>query len=268
MKDVASERDNRGVDLAQVGIKDLHLAILVRQRDGKMARVRGQVDASVELPHHERGTHMSRFVEILNNWSRKAVAGAEMEEILEELREAFSAPRAQMRLGFKYFLPKRAPASGIVSQLDYDCCFEGVLDGQGYSFTLGATVPVITVCPCSKEISTRGAHSQRAALRVRLRTRPGAWIWLEELIPLLEAQGSAEIFSVLKRVDEKVITEASYDNPKFVEDVVRDSYLALAGLPGVTWFSVQCESHESIHNHIAYAYAEGGGDAYAENGGD
>ena len=262
MKDVASERDSRGVDLEQVGIKDLHLPVLIRQRGGGMARVLGQVDASVELPHYERGTHMSRFVEILNNWSRKAVAGAEIEEILQELREAFDAPRAQMRLGFKYFLSKRAPASGIESQLDYDCYFGGVLDEAGYGFTLGAAVPVITLCPCSKEISARGAHSQRATVTVRLRTRPGAWVWLEELIPLLEAQGSAEIFSVLKRVDEKVITEVSYDNPKFVEDVVRDSYLALAGLPGVTWFSVQCESHESIHNHIAYAYAEGGSDRW------
>jgi GTP cyclohydrolase I len=262
MKDVAAERDGRGVDLAQVGIKDLHLPVMIRQRDGEMARVLGQVDASVELPHYERGTHMSRFVETLNHWSKRAVAGAEMEEILAELRSAFEAPRAQMRLGFKYFLPKRAPASGIVSQLDYDCSFEGRLDAEGYTFTLGAAVPVITLCPCSKEISARGAHSQRATLTARLRSRAGSWVWLEELIPLLEAQGSAEIFPVLKRVDEKVITEASYDNPKFVEDVVRDSYLALAGLAGVTWFSVQCESHESIHNHIAYAYAEKRGDRW------
>lgn len=260
MKDVASERDSRGVDLAQVGIRDLHLPVMIREQNGGMARVLGQVDASVVLPHYERGTHMSRFVEILNHWSRRAVAAAEMAEILTDLRAAFEAPRARMRLGFKYFLPKHAPASGIVSQLDYDCCFVGELSESGYVFTLGAAVPVITLCPCSKEISARGAHSQRAVLAVRLRTRPGVMIWLEELIPLLEAQGSAEIFPVLKRVDEKVITEASYDNPKFVEDVVRDAYLALAALPGVTWFSVQCDSHESIHNHIAYAYAEGGGD--------
>ncbi len=260
MRDVASETDNRGVDLAQVGIKDLHLPVMIREQNGGMARVLGQVDASVELPHYERGTHMSRFVEILNHWSRRAVAAAEMAEILTDLRAAFEAPCARMRLGFKYFLPKRAPVSGVVSQLDYDCCFEGALSEAGYVFTLGVAVPVITLCPCSKEISARGAHSQRAILTVRLRTRPGVMIWLEELIPLLEAQGSAEIFPLLKRVDEKVVTEASYDNPKFVEDVVRDAYLTLTALPGVTWFSARCESHESIHNHIAYAYAEGGGD--------
>jgi GTP cyclohydrolase I len=258
MKDVAAETDSRGVDLARVGIKDLHLPVMIRERDGGMARVLGQVDASVELPHYERGTHMSRFVEILNHWSRRAVSGVEMGEMLVELREAFQSPRALMRVGFKYFLSKRAPASGIVSQLDYDCSFEGELSDAGYEFTLGAAVPIITLCPCSREISERGAHSQRAILTVRLRSRPGVMIWLEELIPLLEAQGSAEIFSVLKRVDEKVITEASYDNPKFVEDVVRDCYLALNALGGVTWFSVLCDSHESIHNHVAYAYAESG----------
>ncbi len=260
MRDVASETDSRGVNLAQVGIKDLHLPIRIREQRGGMARVLGQVDASVELPHSERGTHMSRFVEILNHWSKKAVAERQIREILSELREAFAAPRAQMRLGFKYFLSKAAPVSRLVSQLDYDCCFEGMLDDQRYVFTLGAAVPILTLCPCSREISARGAHSQRAILTVRLRTRPGVMIWLEELIPLLEAQGSAEIFPVLKRPDEKAITEGSYDNPKFVEDVVRDAYLALRALPGVTWFSVQCESHESIHNHIAYAYAESGAD--------
>ena len=258
MKDVAAETDSRGVELARVGIKDLHLPVMIREQGGRMARVLGQVDAAVELPHYERGTHMSRFVEILNRWSRHAVSGVEMGEMLAELREAFRSPLASMRLGFKYFLPKRAPASGIVSQLDYDCSFEGELSEAGYEFTLGAAVPIITLCPCSREISDRGAHSQRAILTARLRARPGVMIWLEELIPLLEAQGSAEIFSVLKRVDEKVITETSYDHPKFVEDVVRDSYLALAALPGVTWFSLLCDSHESIHNHIAYAYAESG----------
>ncbi|HEY3397949.1 MAG TPA: GTP cyclohydrolase FolE2 [Armatimonadota bacterium] len=258
MRDVASENDTRGVNLAHVGIKDLHLPVMIREQDGGMARVLGQIDASVALPHYERGTHMSRFVEILNRWSRHAVSGAEMEDILTELREVFHAPRARMLLTFKYFLAKAAPASGLVSQLDYDCSFEGELSDAGYVFTLGADVPVLTLCPCSREISERGAHSQRAMLRARLRSRPGLMIWLEELIPLLEAQGSAEIFPVLKRPDEKVITEASYDNPKFVEDVVRDTYLALAHLEGATWFSAQCDSYESIHNHIAYAYAESG----------
>lgn len=258
MKDVASENDTRGVALEQVGIKDLHLPVKIRQKNGGMARVLGRVDASVELPPYERGTHMSRFVEILNRWSKRVVSSMKIEDMLRELREAFAAPSAQICLGFKYFLPKTAPVSGLVSALDYDCSFEGVLSDEGYLFTLGVAVPILTLCPCSKEIAERGAHSQRAILRVRLRYLPELIIWLEDLIPLLEAQGSCEIFPVLKRPDEKVVTERSYDNPKFVEDVVRDTYLALQNLAGVTWFSVECNSHESIHNHIAYAYTESG----------
>jgi len=256
MRDVAAESDSRGVELAQVGIKDLHLPVMIREKHGGMARLLGQVDASVALPHSERGTHMSRFVEILNQWSRKVVSSADLEDILRELRQAFGASRARVSLRFKYFLRKAAPVSGTVSQLDYDCEFAGELSNGDYRFTLGVAVPVLTLCPCSKEISDRGAHSQRAILSVRLRSQPGVMVWLEDLIPLLEAQGSCEIFPVLKRPDEKAITEYSYDHPKFVEDVVRDTVLALAPVPGVTWYAVECDSHESIHNHIAYAYAE------------
>jgi GTP cyclohydrolase I len=258
MRDLVSEQDARGVDLAEVGIKELDLPVMIRQQQGGLARVTGRIEAAVAVTHSERGTHMSRFVEILNQWSRRAISGAEIETILRELAAAFKAPRAVLRLTFKYFLPKTAPVSGMVSQLDYDCTFEGDLSPRGYVFTLGVEVPVITVCPCSKEISDRGAHSQRAILKVRLRYRHGIMLWLEDLIPLLEAQGSYGIYPVLKRPDEKHVTEAAYDNPKFVEDVARDAYLALQGLEGVTWFSVQCESHESIHNHLAYAYAESG----------
>ena len=257
MRDLVSESDSRGVDLAEVGIRELHLPVMIREKAGTMARVLGRIDAAVSVPASERGTHMSRFVEILNSRSKQAIAGSEIDTILHELRDMFHAPRAILRLEFKYFLPKIAPASGLVSQLDYDCSFEGDLR-ERYQFTLGADVPIMTVCPCSKEISDRGAHNQRAILRVRLRTRPGVMIWLEDLIPLLEAQGSYGIFPVLKRPDEKVVTEQAYDNPKFVEDVVRDTVLTLRQTEGVTWYSVRCDSHESIHNHIAYAFAEGG----------
>lgn len=260
MRDVASEGDQRGVDLAQVGVKELDLPLMIREKQGGLARVLGRIDAAVALPHFERGTHMSRIVEILNRWSRKAVSGAEIETMLAEMRETFHSPRARLLLEFKYFLRKTAPVSGIVSQLDYDCSFEGHLGPEGYVFTLGVSVPVITLCPCSKEISERGAHSQRAILHARLRFRQGGFLWLEDLIPVLEAQGSYGIYPVLKRPDEKAVTEGAFDNPKFVEDVVRDAYLALHELPGVTWFSVQCDSHESIHNHVAYAYAESGGE--------
>ncbi len=259
MRDVAAQSDNRGITIDRVGVRDIRLPVMIREKDGGMARVLGEFDVSVQLPHHERGTHMSRFVEILSRWSRKAVAMDEIREMLEEIRGAFQANAARLSLQFKYFLEKASPASGMVSSLDYDCLFEGRLASDGYIFTLGVTVPIMTLCPCSREIADYGAHSQRAELTVRLRTDGHFIIWLEDLVPLLEQQGSYEVFPILKRSDEKVVTEGAYDNPKFVEDVVRDTVLALASLAHVSWFSVECKSYESIHNHTAYAYAESGG---------
>ena len=258
MRDVASEVDNRGVVIARVGVRDIHLPVMIRQKDGGRARVLGELTVSVQLPHYERGTHMSRFVEILSRWSRQAVATDEIRQMLEEIQAVFRAEAAHLRLNFKYFLEKSSPVSGLKSALDYDCMFAGQISGSDYTFTLGVTVPILTLCPCSKEISDYGAHSQRAELTVRLRSDGDFIIWLEDLIPLLEQQGSYEVFPILKRADEKVVTEGAYDNPKFVEDVVRDTVLALRSLAHVSWFSVECNSYESIHNHTAYAYAENG----------
>jgi GTP cyclohydrolase I len=226
------------------------------EKDGGYARLLGQIEASVELPHVRRGTHMSRFVEILSAWSKRSVSMTEMEATLRHMLDEFSAPAARVLLKFKYFLSKHAPASGQNSQLDYDCSFEGTVEDGRFRFRLGAAVPILTLCPCSKEISDRGAHSQRAVLSVQVNCRPGIILWLEDLIPLLEQQGSAEIYPLLKRTDEKAITESAYDNPKFVEDVVRDTIVALKGQPAVLGAYAQCDSFESIHNHVAYAYAE------------
>lgn len=256
MPDVASQGDSRGITIQRVGIRDLHLPVMVLEKSGRLARLLGVYDASVELPKTERGTHMSRLVEVLAHWSRKRVSQLEMEQMLRELASAAGARAASLTLGFKYFLEKSAPASGSQSPLDYDCRFEARLDGDEYDFTLVATAPIITLCPCSREISQRGAHSQRALLTVRVRTEPGVFLWLEDLIPLIEQQGSYDIHPVLKRADEKVVTEASYDNPKFVEDVVRDTIIAVRQVPGVQWLRAECESMESIHNHLAYAMAE------------
>lgn len=256
MRDVAAERDERGITIRRVGVRDIHLPVMIREKAGGKARVLGLFDASVELPHHERGTHMSRFVEILNRWSRRAVAMPEMREMLAEIRERFDAYAAQVRLGFVYFLEKHAPATGEPCPLDYACSFTASCADDECDFLLGVEVPVLTVCPCSREISVHGAHAQRAVIRVSLRQRGEAIVWLEDLIPLLERQGSEQIYPMLKRADEKLVTERSYENPKFVEDVVRDSVLALRELPEVAWFSVECESFESIHNHSAYAHTQ------------
>jgi len=257
MRDIASEGDTRGIDIDRVGIRQLHLPIMIREKSGRLAHILGQIDAAVQLPHYERGTHMSRFVQILMQWSKKAVSFVEMEQMTREIAAAFAAPAAQVVLSFRYFLDKKAPATQEPCQLDYECRFIAELKGEAYTFTLGVTVPIMIVCPCSLEISEFGAHSQRALLTVHLRSRPGLIIWLEDLIPLLEKQGSSEIYPVLKRADEKTVTETAFQKPKFVEDVVRDTVLALRELEGVIAYSVECESLESIHNHIAYAYAEG-----------
>jgi GTP cyclohydrolase I len=268
MRDVASERDERGIAIRRVGVRDIHLPVMIREKEGGHARVTGVFEASVELPHHERGTHMSRFVEILANWSKRAVALPEMHEMLAEIRSRFEAYAAHLKLEFTYFLPKRSPATDLPCQLDYNCWFEASDVAEEFDFLTGVNVPVITLCPCSREISRFGAHSQRANLRVRMRTRNGAIVWLEDLIPLLEEQGSEQVYPMLKREDEKLVTERSYENPKFVEDVVRDSVLALREVPDVEWFSVECESFESIHNHSAYACTEWPDDWSGGDGGD
>lgn len=256
MRDVAAEPDDRGITIQRVGVRDIHLPVMIREKGGRNAHMLGRFDASVELPQHARGTHMSRFVEVLAQWSKKSVSMREMEQMLREIEEAFNARAARLTLSFKYFLEKRAPATGSASPLDYECRFEAAVEDSEYRFAVVAQVPILTVCPCSKEISDRGAHNQRSLLTARLEAAPRQIVWLEDLIPLLERQGSFGIYPILKRADEKVVTESSYDNPKFVEDVVRDTILALRALPGALRYSAECEAMESIHNHVAYAYAE------------
>ena len=258
MPDVASQVDHRGITIHKVGVREIHLPIRIRQKAGGYARVLGRIDVSVELAEYKRGTHMSRFVEVLHRWARQPVTSAVVGDILSEIARVFGARRAELVLHFKYFLDKRAPASGIVSSLDYDCEFHGTIEDGQYVFTLGVTVPVMTLCPCSKEISLRNAHSQRAEVKVHLRTAPGHIAWIEDLIPLIEAQGSSGLFPILKRADEKAVTESAYDHPKFVEDVVRDTILALRTLESAEWYSAECVSFESIQNHDAYAFAAEG----------
>jgi GTP cyclohydrolase I len=256
LRDIASEGDDRGIPIQRVGIRDLHLPLRIREKDGGYARVIGIFDASVKLPETERGTHMSRFVQILNRWSKKQVAQQEMQQMLHEIAVLMQAKTASLELTFTYFLQKEAPATHIQSPMDYDCSFVATLDGDQYDFAVVATVPILTVCPCSREISDRGAHGQRATLTARVQSAPGAILWLEDLIPLLEQQGSHEIYALLKRDDEKIVTEASYDNARFVEDVVREAIIAVSALPDVRYVRAECESIESIHNHAAYAMAE------------
>jgi GTP cyclohydrolase I len=256
MKDVAASADTRGINVQRVGVKDVHLPILVRRKSGEFDSALARIDLGVSLPHQFRGTHMSRFVDILFRWRQKPISKLELEEMLREACQRLGAEHARVDVSFKYFMNKKAPATMSESALDYDCKFEGVLDGDSYLLTTVVEAPVTILCPCSKEISKHGAHSQRAIIRASIRTRPEAMVWIEDLVTTLERQGSAEIFPLLKREDEKFVTEAAYENPKFVEDVVRDVVAILRADPRIVWFQVECESLESIHNHSAYAFQE------------
>ena len=256
MKDVAASNDPRGIAVQRVGVKDVHLPILVRRKSGEFDSALARIDFAVSLPHQFRGTHMSRFVDILFQWRQKPISKPEVGDMLKEACERLGAEHARIDVSFKYFMNKRAPVSGSESALDYDCKFEGVLDGDSYILTTVVEVPVTILCPCSKEISAEGAHNQRAIIRACIRSRPDAMVWIEDLVTMLELQGSAEIYPLLKREDEKFVTEAAYANPKFVEDVVRGVVAMLRADDRVTWFQVECESMESIHNHTAYAFQE------------
>jgi len=256
LSDVAAERDGRGITIQRVGVKDVHLPIQVRRKDTGRVGALARIDLAVELPEQFRGTHMSRFVEILFHFSQHPIGPVDIEKILGEVRKRLEARKADMSLAFKYFIAKQAPASKAKSTLDYDCLFEGQADENGFAFALGVEVPVTLLCPCSKEISARGAHSQRAVVKVKIRTRPGEMVWIEDLVGLVEKQASSSLYPVLKREDEKHVTEGAYDNPKFVEDMLRDVVLALRGEDKVVWFEVSCESMESIHNHAAFAWQQ------------
>jgi GTP cyclohydrolase I len=199
---------------------------------------------------------MSRLVDILFQWREKPIGPHDLEVMLAEACARLEAPRARISLDFKYFITKQAPVSGCPSALDYDCRFVSETAPQGNVFTLGVEVPVTCLCPCSREISERGAHNQRAIIRVRLRSVGNEIIWIEDLVQRLEAHGSSPIYPLLKREDEKFVTEWAYDHPKFVEDVLRDVVVDLRADPHLAWFRVECESHESIHHHSVYARQE------------
>jgi GTP cyclohydrolase I len=256
LKDIAKGRDARGVRIQRVGIKDLHIPLQIKKRDNGFQEVLGNVTLSVELPQHYRGTHMSRLVQVVSQWSRKPLGGHDVRLILDQVRKQLDAQRADISVKFKYFVTKYAPVSKSESMLDYDCEFTGSLTDDGFDFILGVEVPVATVCPCSKEISKYGAHNQRGVVRARIRYEKGVFYWIEDLIDQVEQLPSHEIYPMLKRMDEKFVTERGYENPKFVEDLLRDAVVMFRKNEHIIWFQVECETFESIHNHNVYAFQE------------
>jgi GTP cyclohydrolase I len=252
MPDMQKTRDERNIAIDKVGVKDIRYPIVVLDRSKVRQQTVARINMYVDLPHHFKGTHMSRFIEILNQHHGE-VSVERMDQIVRDMKAHLEASCAHLELEFPYFIEKTAPVSGARSLMEYQCRMAASL-GDDYDFVLGVTVPVTSLCPCSKEISARGAHNQRSAVTVEIRYREH--VWLEELISLVEGCGSSPVFALLKREDEKALTEQAYDNPMFVEDVVRAVTEALSAMPTITWFRVECENFESIHNHSAYALVE------------
>lgn len=263
MQDVQNQSDYRGVDIQKVGIKGVEMPLTIQRKDADDITIYSTATASVSLPAHYKGTHMSRFVEVLNEWRQKHILGIDIKGCVEELVERLNAKSGYIKFDFKYFIDKYAPITKIGSPMCYDCSFEGVLNNYGeddevYNFYLGVKVPVTTLCPCSKEISSCGAHNQRAIVTVKITYPEDEHIWIEDLVTAIEKSASCELYSLLKREDEKYVTEKAYNNPKFVEDVLRDVVLLLRKNDVIDSFEVECESIESIHNHSAWAYQSEG----------
>lgn len=251
-RDIQSLKDTRNETIDKVGVKNLKYPIIVQDRRNGLQKTVAEIDFFVELPHYYRGTHMSRFIEVLNSYHQEDLI-ENLPDILKTIKDRLEADRAYITLKFPYFIEKKAPVSGVSSLLNYNSIFLASLT-ESYELTIGVEVPISTVCPCSKEISVHGAHNQRSLVTVLLNYND--FIWLEEIVEYVESIASSEVYPLLKREDEKYVTERGYENPKFVEDIVRDLSIVLKGDKRITGFRISSENFESIHNHNAYAYLE------------
>ena len=253
MEDVQSSQDTRQIPINKVGIKDIRHPVRVADRTGEEQHTIANFNMYVNLPHNFKGTHMSRFVEILNNHEREITVES-FKEMMVEMTDRLEADSGHVEMSFPYFVNKKAPVSGVMSLLDYDVTFIGdFVDGHN-KFTLKVLVPVTSLCPCSKKISDYGAHNQRSHVTVTATLND--FMWIEEIIDLVEQEASCELYGLLKRPDEKAITERAYDNPKFVEDMVRDVAARVNAEDRISSYIVESENFESIHNHSAYALIE------------
>lgn len=251
--DVQGRHDRRRIAIDRVGIKDLLHPVRVRDRSLGEQHTVARFDMAVNLPHHFKGTHMSRFVEILNGHDREL--GVEsFAALLAETAERLQAESAHIAMRFPYFMEKAAPVTGVRSLMDYRVCLLGAITGKALGTRIRVTVPVTSLCPCSRDISERGAHNQRSHVTVTAAIR--GFVWIEELIEWVESEASSPIYGLLKRPDEKYVTEYAYDHPKFVEDLVRDIAGRLDGETRIGAYTVESENFESIHNHSAYALSE------------
>ena len=238
--------------LNTVGIKDIRYPVRVREKSGGMQETVASISLQVSLPRQYRESCVSTFIKVLNTYQDE-MSNRIFRNLLAEVKEELRAESAHVEMTFPYFLEKKAPATGTPGLMEYTCRFTGGI-GKDEDFILSVWVPVTTLCPCSREISDCGAHNQRG--EVNLTVKYSGFIWMEELIAMAEAGGSCEVYSLLKRPDEKYVTEKAYNNPMFVEDAVRKVAEQAMAHPAITWFSVSVESFESIHKHSAYAYVD------------
>lgn len=253
MEDKQSERDHRELKIDKVGVRGLRFPIQLKDKAHDVQNTVATVGMFVDLPKEFKGTHMSRFLEVLNAHGN-LIHVEKIPEMLRSMQSRLSSQTSHLEMEFPYFLEKKAPVSGIPSLMDYVARFEATAEGDKVDFVLTVKAKVTTLCPCSKAISRHGAHNQRGEVTVQIRSTRS--IWIEDLIAVIEASASAELYSLLKREDEKAVTEQAYENPVFVEDLVRNVALRLNAHRDVTWYKVEAENFESIHNHNAYACIE------------
>jgi GTP cyclohydrolase I len=255
LHDKQSERDHRELRIDKVGVRGVRFPVQVRDKAKSIQNTVATVGMFVDLPKEFKGTHMSRFIEVLN--AHGSVVHVEnIPDILFAMQERFHAESSHIEMEFPYFMSKRAPVSGKESLMDYTARFDAAVCGNEIDFVLTVVANVTTLCPCSKAISARGAHNQRGGVTVQIRFKKP--VWIEDLIAIIESSASSELYALLKREDEKAVTERAYDNPVFVEDLVRNVALRLNAHRDVTWYKVEAENQESIHNHNAYACIEKG----------
>ncbi|MCC8189512.1 MAG: GTP cyclohydrolase FolE2 [Planctomycetes bacterium] len=257
MEDVQSSADTRDLPIDLVGVSGLRYPITVRDKTRQRQKTVAEMSLSVSLPHHFKGTHMSRFIEVVHE-HRDQVDMETLPSIVRRLRTRLEAERARIEVAFPYFMERAAPVSGLRSLMPYDCRYTAEVNGTGDDFVVGVRVPISTLCPCSKAIADYGAHNQRGYVDIEVRAerttagRP-RMVWIEELVAAGERAGSAPVFPLLKREDERALTMQAYDNPAFVEDVVRQVAADLRDDTRVAWLRVRAETLESIHDHNAFA---------------
>ena len=261
LEDIQKATANHQIAIDQVGVTDLRYPIVILDRQNEKQQTVASLTASVSLPRQFKGTHMSRFIEVLNDHLGE-VTMRTLPDILADLKEKLEAETARIEMHFPYFIERSAPVSGSNGLMDYDCCFIGEANGKTCDFIMRVRVPVASLCPCSKAISNYGAHNQRGHIDISVRTKHGntgemEFVWIEELIEIAEQSASGPVYALLKRPDEKYVTELAYDNPVFVEDMVRNVAVRLQNDDRISWYRVRAENLESIHNHNAFAMIEG-----------